>query len=320
MSPYRELLIQLQSLLSSGVPVKEALASIAEEGSSKPLAAVVLDAVESGKTLGEAMREQPAVPTVHAALICAGEESGKLVEILTGIITDLDKMLDAKRSLMRQAVYPVAVFGLVLLLPPVSLYVFTGDVMPGLSLNLAILLVLGSIALILAKGPGLFPRGAFRLAAERAFFAIPGLRSLVRDRVVGRVLSLEGLLLEAGLGLDDSLALVKEAVGWQTVENEVDEVARDIREGHTAGESFRRLSRLESTAITRLANAEKAGRLGAGLKQVGEEMRQRFIHRLQVTFAVLPVFIYLAAALFILSRALSVFGDLSGALDELDDL
>ena len=306
-SSYRELLIQLRSLLHSGVPIKEALASI-PAGRHGSLARSLLQAVDSGQTLGEALETRPdLVSPEHAALVDAGERSGRLVEVLDSVISDLDGLIEARRFLLQQAAYPALVLAIALVLPPFSLWAFRGSMPDFLPFNMVILVLAVAVGLLFWKGPRLFPRGsAPRRWVEQLTFSIPVLRSMVADSVLGRALVLEGMLLEAGLGFEESLPLVRRTVTWELIGQEIDAAQDAIRQGDTASDSFRRLSGLPAGVAARLEAAEKAGELDVALRKTGEEMRQRVRHRLQIGLRILPIVFYLLAAIIILRMGLDV--------------
>ncbi|MCZ6792882.1 MAG: type II secretion system F family protein [Planctomycetota bacterium] len=308
---YRELLIRLRSSLASGVPLRDALAAIAGPTGATArgpgrLAFRLLQAMEAGQGLGEAMASMPRdVPPVHAALVRAGEESGQLVDILSSVVQEIDVTLESRRALLQWSAYPIGVLAFALVVPRVAFLVVTGQVLDGFVLDALLALLAAGVALLVWGGPRLLPRAARRLV-ERGILAVPFLRTLVADCVLGRVLALEGLLLGAGLLFEDSLPLVRDAAGWETVGDELDAARRDIQKGRTAAESFRRLTHLSPDVLGRLAAAESAGRLDEALREAGEEMRRRYRHRERVTLRVLPILFYLLIVLVILRLALSV--------------
>ncbi|MBN1443154.1 MAG: type II secretion system F family protein, partial [Planctomycetes bacterium] len=58
-SEYRELLIQLRFLIRSGVPIREALSSLARRRRVSRLAGPLLEELERGESLGDAMAAHP---------------------------------------------------------------------------------------------------------------------------------------------------------------------------------------------------------------------------------------------------------------------
>jgi type II secretory pathway component PulF len=305
---YQDLLIQLKFLLNSGVPVKSALDSIARKKGPRSLAAVLLSHVENGQCLGEAMGSYPRrIPAEHAALVLAGERSGRLTEVIDNIIEDAASIAEIRKSFLIQVLYPAVVIVAALVLGPLSLYVFTGRVVAHFPAYFVVILFMTAVVLFLWKGPKwLPPDSGLRLSLERFLLAIPGLRGLLHSSLAGRALRLEGMLLGAGLSFEESLPLVGETMGWELLRADLARVEDSIQGGSTAAEGFRHFSGLSDDVLSRLAAAETSGNLDAAMKLTGEELLRSFQYRLTVTLKILPYLLYLIAFLAILQYAFSV--------------
>lgn len=310
-SSRRELFLQLAPLLRSGVPLKESLGAIAERKGPRSAAARLLERIEAGESLADAMASISFRPE-HVALVRAGEEAGRLTEMLESVLGDDEQLRRARRSLLQQSVYPLAVLVLVFVLQGVSLYVVSGRWLESYAALAPVLLVLAAAAFLLWRGPAVLPRGGgLRSSIERLLLVTPGLRALLVDRILGRALRLESRLLEAGMSFEGSLPVVRESVGWDVVASEIDLVRRDIGAGRTAAVAFSRLSRLPRSALDRIAHAERAGRLDAELAAIGSQMIERYLHRMEVTLRVVPIIVYLLAGAMVLRYGLSVLGGAS---------
>ncbi len=137
---------QLSTLINAGLPLLQALRSVNQQSTSKPLRVVLSQAigdVEGGGTLAAAMGKHPRVfNQVYIALIAAGESSGTLDQALDRLAIQQEKEADLNSKIRGAMIYPAVVllvmlavvgFMVVKVLPQVkSIY----DGMPGQELPL----------------------------------------------------------------------------------------------------------------------------------------------------------------------------------------
>jgi len=120
--PRRELIgfcMQLEQLVSSGVPVIEGLTDLRDSVEDRRLREVVagmVESIEGGKTLSTAMSEYPGVfDTVFVNLIRAGEYSGQVGVVLKSLTNNLKWQDEQAAQMKRLLSYPVFVGGVVML-------------------------------------------------------------------------------------------------------------------------------------------------------------------------------------------------------------
>lgn len=307
---YRQFLVRLLSLLRGGVPIREALTSLAASAGGRSIPARLCALVGDGASLGEAMEAlAPRVPAEHAALVAAGEASGRLIDVIDRILADIDAARETRSAFLQQAAYPVFVLVLALFVAPTTLWLATGRSVFNLPLLQAAIVLAVLLGLLVWRGPAWFPSESWlRLRVERGLLALPLVGHLVRCAVHGRILQVEAMMLEAGLGFGESLPLVRRGVGWDLVRQDLEGVLIDIEGGARASDALRRLRGLPRDVIDSLAAGEEAGRLDEAMRRSGDELRARYLTRLRVTLRVLPIIIYLAAVLIILELGFRVLG------------
>src|SRR3954467_76537 len=108
----------LEQLTSAGVPVIEGLADLRESVEQPRFREVVsglLEAIEGGRSLSQALAEFPEIfSKVFVSLIRAGEQTGKLPEVLKNLSDSLkweDELAEQTKKLL---MYPLVVGGIVL--------------------------------------------------------------------------------------------------------------------------------------------------------------------------------------------------------------
>lgn len=105
---------QLSTLVSAGVPLPRALATLGAQAESKYFKSIIAGIakdVESGISLGEAFGKYPTVfNEVFVNMIKAGESGGILDEILKRIAAQLEKDASIRKKIKGAMTYPIVVF------------------------------------------------------------------------------------------------------------------------------------------------------------------------------------------------------------------
>lgn len=101
----------LQLTLEAGMPVREALDALAEEGEEGAIAALCRrlgDYVDHGESLSRAL-EQAGLDRFVVAMVSAGETSGRLAEMLARAAAHLQWRHDLRRQVLASLSYPLLV-------------------------------------------------------------------------------------------------------------------------------------------------------------------------------------------------------------------
>lgn len=104
---------QLSTLINAGLPLVQALRSVNDQTTSKPLKVVlaeVITAVEGGSTLSNALSKHPKVfDQIYVNLVAAGEASGTLDAALERLAVQQEKDADLNSKLRGAMTYPIIV-------------------------------------------------------------------------------------------------------------------------------------------------------------------------------------------------------------------
>ncbi len=105
---------QLASLLSAGITVVRSLDMLyqqCETKRSKRCVGAIYEEIQSGRSLSEAFKDQKDVlPSIMVAMIAAGEESGRLDEIMERLAVHFAKESKLKNKISSALVYPKILF------------------------------------------------------------------------------------------------------------------------------------------------------------------------------------------------------------------
>ncbi len=287
------LLQQLALMLEAGVPLLEAVQTIASEmpvARGRAQLEAVIEALRSGIPLGQALQDaMPGFPTYAYALIHLGEASGRTAEVLKAATDQMAYEDRLGRHLLNALTYPafLAVSGFVATafifieivprfdamleqsrarLPAMSRVVLgIGTFVDGHG-PLVILGTLAAIALIGMAGTS----AAVRREAFAAAHRLPGLGQALTAREVALWGRLTGFALQHGVGLLDALALSRAGTPPGPFKTQLQAVETDLRAGVGLHTSLARRTGLSAMDISLLRTGERSGALPKMLAVLAE--------------------------------------------------
>jgi type IV pilus assembly protein PilC len=282
----------LEQLASAGVPVIEGLADLRESLEQPRFREVVsglLEAIEGGRSLSQALAEFPEVfSKVFVSLIRAGEQTGKLAEVLQSLTESLkweDELAAQTKKLM---VYP-AMVGSIVLLVTFFLMIYLVPQMTGFIRNMGQSVPLQTRILIhvsaffvdfwwaILAAP-FFAFAALRLAVKRnprfAYaldrykISAPLFGPILRKIILSRFASSFAMMYSSGITVLDAMRSCEEIVGNKPMENALRSAGQQIAEGKTLTGAFQELSLFPPLVIRMLRIGENTGRLDTALLNV----------------------------------------------------
>ncbi|MCF8167945.1 MAG: type II secretion system F family protein [Rhodoferax sp.] len=293
--PGREVLnflFQLEMLVRAGVPLLDALADMrasGENSSGRDLAGGLMEKIETGATLGEAVAAYPSVfaPTV-VNLIRSGEVTGQLPEVLKEIVRSLrwqDEMAAQTKKLLAYPAFVTLVIGavvffLMIYLVP-QLVGFLKNLGQDIPLQTRVLIALSDIFVgywwALLSLPPLMLFGILSLSAS-----FPGMRHLLHDwqlriPVVGPVLKKMalarfadtlGLMYRTGIPLTDALAYCEKISSNVVIQNAVRRARDRVMTGIAVSDSFAQERLFPPFVIRMIKVGESTGALDSSLGNI----------------------------------------------------
>ena len=310
---------QLATLLSSGLPLMEALNVLVEQEEKAPLKAAlasVRDAVRQGSSLAEGLKQNPrAFSHLYVNMVAAGEASGTLEITLDRLADFLDEQAQFRAKLGAAMVYPafMSIIGVATLL---FIFAFVMPRVTGMfedmkqQLPLITLILLGIVKffsmfwwlfLLLLVGAGVYlrkyvatPHGRERL--DVLVLRIPAIGSLVKMIAVSRFARTLGTLLEGGVPTLTALDIVQNVVGNTVLADAVRKARENVREGESIADPLRRSGLFPPMVVQMVAVGEKSGELEKMLLKVSDSFDRMIEVRISRFMALLqPVIIVLMA-------------------------
>jgi len=301
----RDLLIfthEMSTLLAAGMPLDRSLSiltDLSERPEMKRIVADVLQAVQRGKSLAEALAAHPKVfPPIYINMVKAGEIGGVLDHVLARLTEYLERADELRDEVRSAMVYPLILlftaFGsvtilLTYVLPKFgSIFAQAGQSLPfsarmllGLSDAMrsywwAGLLVIGLVAF---GGMHFLRTPAGRLRWDQIKLRIVLLGDLTRKVAVARFARTLGTLLRSGVPMLQALEIVRDVVGNLVISNAIEEVKVGVRGGSGVAAPLNHSGAFPALALQMISVGEETGKLDEMLIQVADyfdkEVRQQ---------------------------------------------
>jgi len=313
---------QLATLLSSGLPLMEALTVLVEQEESAPLKAAlssVRDTVREGASLADALKENPkAFSSLYVNMVSAGESSGTLDITLDRLADFLDEQVRFRGKLSAALAYPafMAVIGVAMLffifsfvMPRViGMFEDMRQQLPFITLVLmAVVRFLSSfwwLILLVLGGAGYYfkrylstPTG--REAIDARLLTMPVFGPLIRMIAVSRFTRTLGTLLQSGVPTLAALDIVKSVVGNTVLANAIQKARENVREGEPIADPLRRSGLFPPVVVQMVAVGEKSGELEKMLLKISDSFDRTVETRITGLMALLEPIIILVMGLVI---------------------
>jgi general secretion pathway protein F len=313
---------QLATLLSSGLPLMDALSVLVEQEETEALKGAlssVRDSVREGASLADALKNNPkAFSQLYINMVSAGEASGTLEITLDRLADFLDEQVRFRGRISAALAYPafMTVIGIGMLF-----FIFS-FVMPRVvgmfedmkqQLPLITLMLLWTVrflstfwwALLLTIGGGVyyFRRYARTQAGKENIDArllrLPVFGTLIRMIAVSRFTRTLGTLLESGVPTLTALDIVKSVVGNTVLANAIQMARENVREGEPIADPLRRSGLFPPVVVQMVAVGEKSGELEKMLLKISDSFDRTVETRITGLMALMEPVIILAMGLII---------------------
>lgn len=292
------LLRELAFLTRAGLTLEETLQTLGEDA-PKDVARftkAVRSSIAAGDSFAEALERRPdVIEPAYAAMVRAGEASGKLEKVLHAIVEDRvrrERLAERFTSAIR---YPLFLVGAALLV----LFFFLIYVVPQfepvfkdlggkLNAGAAFILsasgwlrdsldvVLGAAVALALGGWLLLSRPGSRARLRGLFGSLPGVAGAVRDQRTARIAGILGMLVGNGVALPAALKLLRDMNADPGVVAAIDQVHDQVRSGRRFADALADTDLLPPLAVRMLRVGDEAGDLAS----VAAHASQFYEHKL----------------------------------------
>ena len=284
---------QLQVLISSGVPIVQALDVLTEQTAHTTLKNAIItikSRVSSGSFFWEALSAYPKIfPKLFISLMRAGEASGSMDPMLKRLSRYMEDNDRLKRILKSAMMYPIIVVcigaGVVSILLIFVIPKFE-DMLKGAGQELPlptqivinashfmadnILVILGVLGGLIYMGRQYSQSPEGRAFIDRAFFRAPLFGDLMQKGAVARFSRTMQTLLASGVNLIDAIDICKATVDNAVLEDAIGTIRSEVESGKTLGAVVGKLGVFPRMSVQMIAVGESTGNLDKMLEKVAD--------------------------------------------------
>ncbi|MFZ2628974.1 MAG: type II secretion system F family protein [Rugosibacter sp.] len=282
----------LEQLAHAGVPLIESLSDLRDSLESPAFREVIagmIESIEGGKTLSQALAEHPKIfDGVMVSLIRAGEETGSLPEVLGNLLESLKWQDELAAHTKKLIMYP-AFLGTVVVAVVMFMMIYLVPKMAGFIRNMGQELPLQTRILIatseffvnywyLVLGLPIIATAIITFlvktnhAAHRRFddlkLRLPWIGSILKKIILSRFASVFAMMYGSGITILDSIKTTEEVVGNVVIKEGLERVGNLIAEGQNVTIAFQEVNLFPPLVLRMLRVGENTGALDEALTNV----------------------------------------------------
>ncbi len=282
----------LEQLTSAGVPLVESLVDLRdslENARFREVISGVLESIQGGQRLSQALAEYPEVfSLVFASLIRAGEDTGKLSEVLKSLIESLKWEDELAEHLKKLVMYPAFV-GSIVLMVTFFLMIYLVPQMVGFIKNMGQQIPLQTRILIevsaffvdywwaiiavpvtLVFGIRFAARAnpLVRYQLDRLKLSLPLVGEILRKIILSRFASTFALMYSSGITILEAIRSSEEVAGNLVIQEGLKAAGQQIGEGKNVTGAFQGVGLFPPLVVRMLRVGESTGALDRALLNV----------------------------------------------------
>ncbi len=288
---------QLATLVQSGSPLEEALATTAkqtEKRNIRHILSAVRSKVVEGYTLADGLKTYPSVfPDMYRATVAAGEQSGHLDAVLDRMADYTESRQETQQRISTAMFYPVIltilsiaiVAGLLGFIVPKIVDVFEnmGQELPVMTqvlikvsefvraygLYIAVALV---IAFIIFKQVIKIPKWKYRY--HNFLLKVPLIKKMVRGLNTARFARTLSILASSGVPILDAMSISAQVVQNLPMRKAVEDAAVKVREGMAINRALDQSGYFPPMTVYLIASGESSGKLDEMLERAAMQQER----------------------------------------------
>ncbi len=283
---------QMAAMISAGVPVTRALATLAKQTTNPTLSAAIVDIsenVESGMPLSDAFAMYPKIfDDLFVAMIATGEVGGILEQSLISLANQLQKNKALKDNIKSAVSYPknIGIFAIILLIAMLAFMVpiFQKMIPSGTELNGLTQFIFNAstslrtqwylwilVAAVIIVALRFIIKSKFAHTFwEKNKLHMPLIGDFITKMVVARFCRTLATLLSGGVTAVEALQSAGPTSGSDLIRDAVNDAISDIEEGKSISDSLDKSGLFPPMVTGMIAIGEEAGTLPELLDKVAE--------------------------------------------------
>ncbi len=320
---------QLATLVRSGLPIEEALGTVARQ-SEKPRIRSMLMAVRTrvmeGHTLARGLSDFPHVfPDIYRTTVEAGEQSGHLEVVLERLADYTENRQQMRQKIQLALFYPAILTAMALLVTiallayvvPEVVQVFEGigQELPWLTRTLiavsdglrdyGLWMLLGLVLAGMAAG-WLLKKPGPRTAWHRVILRMPLAGRMARGMNTARFARTLSILSASGVSVLEALRISAQVVASLPMRDAIQTVAQRVREGSGIGNALERTGYFPPITVHLIKSGEASGSLDAMLERAAVNQERELEARIGMIMGILEPVLILVMGLVVLVIVLAI--------------
>lgn len=287
---------QLSTMITAGVPLNRALATLQEQTADKYFKTVIASIskdIEGGMAIGEAMSKYPHIfSEVYVNMVKAGEAGGILDDILKRLATQVEKDASIHKKIKSASMYPMVVgcitfvgfFGIMIFIMPRIAKIIKDLSGPDTALPIysrimldvsayvqkhALIMIVISVAIVFAiRWYIKTPKG--KVKYHLLLLKTPVVKNVITKIAIARFSRTFASLMSAGVPVLEALEVTGGAIGNKVIEAELKDAAKAIKNGKQLSEPLSQSKYFPAIVPQMLAVGEETGQIDTILLKVAD--------------------------------------------------
>ena len=321
---------QISTLINGGIPVDQALDSVAKQIDSpliKGKLSNISNKVKAGFKLSESLEDHPeSFDRLYCSLVRAGETSGDLGMFLEKTSDFLERKSKISQDIIGALVYPfilffIAIVVIVLLLSfvvpeVVSQFSSLNRDLPFITKSLlflssvftsylfyASIFITGLIGFITIRSIGY---ELFRSKLDKFFLSVPVLKNSLIDSDLSRFTNSLSILRSSNISIINALEISADTISNSYLRQQVKSTANKVAEGESLASSLEKIQVIPPLVTQMIENGERSGRLEEMLEKVSVYLEDKFQSSTKITMNLLEPLIVVFLGMFVALIVLAI--------------
>ncbi|MBI5922093.1 MAG: type II secretion system F family protein [Betaproteobacteria bacterium] len=282
----------LEQLTRSGVPILEGLTDLRDSITHpqfRQVLAGMIESIEGGKTLSQAMLEHPRTfDEVFISLIRAGEDTGNLPGVLQSLVDSLKWQDELASQTKKLIMYPaflgfvvvgVTFFMMIYLVPKMAGFIKNmGQELPlqtqvlmatsDFFVNYWYLIIITPILLVVASTVAVNTNSVARYRFDAFKLRIPYIGEILRKIILSRFSGIFAMLYASGISIIDAIKTTENVVGNMVIKEGLQRAGQLIADGQNVTAAFQSINLFPPLVVRMLRVGENTGGLDKALINV----------------------------------------------------
>jgi type IV pilus assembly protein PilC len=282
----------LEQTSKAGVPILESLQDLRDSTENLRLREVIasmIESIEGGKTLSDAMSDYPVVfNNIFSSLVRAGEQSGEIGQVFFNIGENLKWQDEQAAQTKKLLIYPIIVgtvvtgvvfFLMIYLVPELLKFVKTmGQELPthtkvllvvsNVFVNYWYIILTLPIVIFITVIVGVRVSPGFRYNVDALKLKIPVIGPILKKIILTRLTSFFAMMYSSGITIIECIRTGEQIVGNKVIEEAMRNVGQMIAEGETLSKAFEKARLFPPLVLRMIRVGENTGALETALLNI----------------------------------------------------